>query len=186
MSKLYRLSIEPNIVEEKTVEHYYQDEGNMYDGAVTTTKKLQDGWKITRYEVEFDFSEEEVKFYEAWSKIRKGNAELDRLGVYLEVEPPTSIKITIGEPRVSEMRNLEKVVIRERTEDFATEKVWVFIREGMSTNILVSRARAAELEAPIKTNRKEGPTLRGYAATLVQDEAAVDKEFYSSILDELS
>ena len=181
MSKLFKMSISQNYkTTDKggTVESSFTGIQSYVENLVTE----KDGFDISLKEMTFDFTKLEIEFSEAYKKI-----ELAKKGVwhtFCTPNYPSNLTLDYGEIKCQNDAFEGKILtktLRKNVEDFIEESLYVFVREGMST--IVSFAREAYLEAPIKSNRK-GLSLRGYSANLkVDTETMEESDFYKSIFE---
>jgi hypothetical protein len=76
---------------------------------------------------------------------------------------------------------IETLIIED--ENFEEEVFYFQKRIGMSTNYLFGDKPI--LSAPIKSNNKEGATVRGYASSLlINNDLQKEEEFYLSVLSD--
>lgn len=136
-----------------------------------STEKQQ-GWKVRLYEVDqsilaelFDkaaeqFIEEHRRIKEFFTSLNKGKWMATTMWSY---EGPTNVRV------MPDIQDTNLILVAEQViEDYdesLIDDMFFYEREGMSTTISFGGWQAI-FNLPIKSNRKEGPTVRTYSASI--------------------
>lgn len=181
-SNLYHVKVEKNYTtklvdnwngrEHDDLSELEEEEIRVEDGFKVTVKKVQ--WAFDQVAKDFDSLKKAISAV----KMAANLSSKFMIGNLVKVQLPDSLKAPFTIDNSEYETISEKVLKEEDLEEMQEEEFYAFYRMGHTWQFTTKPI----LEAPIKSNNKEGATVRGYAAYVIDQNLWEDEEFYTELM----
>jgi hypothetical protein len=183
MTEIFKIVVKPNLVK-TTVQEWNGRDSDELHGFDHVTKIIQKGWKWELSKSSYEWLEVMIHFKNQLNEIERIKNKIEAYDDICKIDfkfnftIPYSVEVELND---NDFNLIETLIIEDET--FEEEVFYFQKRIGMSTNYLFGDKPI--LSAPIKSNNKEGATVRGYASSLlINNDLQKEEEFYLSVLSD--